>query len=267
MCRKVAHGIGVIIKARKAFHSESAKCLVSSFIYPYMMYCNQVWDLRKNKHGTHFAEAGCKDYSRCLHQVIFRAIFYYIDIFELWKYLQISHMPSLMYRVYYGELCVLHCLFTTISNLQTIRQNCHYHMPLYRTYRAKCGLKYVGASVWNNILSIDMNPNIGEISFSRSLNTLRPKQTGRHFADDIFKWIFLNENVWMPIKISLKFVPEGPINNIPALVQIMAWRLPGDKPLSGAMMARLPTHICVTRPQWVKATICNSSVLKFWINC
>ena len=50
------------------------------------------------------------------------------------------------------------------------------------------------------------------------LNTLRPRQNGRHFADDIFKCIFLIENVWIPIKISLKFVPRGPINNIPALV-------------------------------------------------
>ena len=49
-------------------------------------------------------------------------------------------------------------------------------------------------------------------------NTLRPRQNGRHFADDIFKCIFLNENVWIPIEISVKFVPKGPINNIPALV-------------------------------------------------
>ena len=83
-------------------------------------------------------------------------------------------------------------------------------------------------------------------------STLRPRQNGRHFADDIFKCFFLNENVWIPIKTSLKFVPKGPINNIPALVQIMAWRRPGDKPLSEPMMFRLPTHICVTRPQWVK---------------
>ena len=81
--------------------------------------------------------------------------------------------------------------------------------------------------------------------------TLRPRQNRRHFAEDIFKCIFLNENVWIPIKISLKFVPQGPINNIPALVQIMARRRPGDKPLSGPMMVRLPTHICVTRPRWV----------------
>ena len=49
-------------------------------------------------------------------------------------------------------------------------------------------------------------------------NTLTPKENGGHFADDIFKCIFLNENAWIPVKISLEFVPKGPINNIPALV-------------------------------------------------
>ena len=57
----------------------------------------------------------------------------------------------------------------------------------------------------------------------------------------------------MPTKISLKFVPKGPINNIPALVQIMAWRRPGDKPISEPMMVSLLAHICVTRPQWVNS--------------
>ena len=66
-----------------------------------------------------------------------------------------------------------------------------------------------------------------------------------------FKCIFLNENVCILIKISLKFVPKGPINNIPALVQIIVWCWPGDKPLSKPMMVRLPMHICVTQPQWV----------------
>ena len=78
-------------------------------------------------------------------------------------------------------------------------------------------------------------------------NTLRP----RHFADDSFKCIFLNENVWIRIKISLKFVPKGPINNISAMVQIMALRRPGDKPLSEPMVVSLPTHTCVARPRWI----------------
>ena len=73
------------------------------------------------------------------------------------------------------------------------------------------------------------------VAYTR-FNELRPRQMRRHFADDVFKCNFLNENVWIPIKISLKFVPNGPINNISALVQIMAWRRTGDKPLSETMM-------------------------------
>ena len=58
-------------------------------------------------------------------------------------------------------------------------------------------------------------------SLVMDINTLRPRQNGRHFPDDIFKCIFLNENVLILIKISLKFVPKGPIDIIPALVQII----------------------------------------------
>ena len=53
----------------------------------------------------------------------------------------------------------------------------------------------------------------------------------------IFKYILLNENMWISIKFSLKFVPKGPIKNIPALVQIMAWHQTGNKPLFEPMMA------------------------------
>ena len=97
-------------------------------------------------------------------------------------------------------------------------------------------------------------------------NTLRPRQNGRHFADDMFKCVFLNENVRFPIEISLKFVPKGSINNNPALFQIMAWRRPGDKPLSDPMMVNSLTHICVTRPQWVK--ICMPDTINMSVaNC
>ena len=61
---------------------------------------------------------------------------------------------------------------------------------------------------------------------------LRPRQNGHHFPDDILKLIFVNEKAWISIKISLKLVPRGQINNIPALVQIMAWHRPGGKLLS-----------------------------------
>ena len=71
---------------------------------------------------------------------------------------------------------------------------------------------------------------------SAGLNRLRPRQDGRRFPNDTFERIFLKENVIILIKISLKFVPNDPINNIPTLVQIMACRRPSDKPLSEPMM-------------------------------
>ena len=95
------------------------------------------------------------------------------------------------------------------------------------------------------------------------LNTLRPRQDGRYFADDVLKCIFLNENVWISLKIPLKFVSRGPNNNIPALVQIMAWRRPGDKPLSEPMLVFVPTHICITWPQWVNK-IDNLNHIHMW---
>ena len=102
------------------------------------------------------------------------------------------------------------------------------------------------------------------LSFTGSLaeslfNSLRPRLNSRAFADDIFKCIFLNESEWILPSISLKYVLKVRINNIPALVQIMAWRRPGDKPLSETMMFSLLAHICVTRPQWVNSLISSDS--------
>ena len=89
------------------------------------------------------------------------------------------------------------------------------------------------------------------------VNTLRPRQNGHNFTDDTFKCIFMNENVRIWINISLKFVSKGLINNIPALVKIMAWCWPGNKPLSEPMMVNLLTHICITLPQWVNCGGCE----------
>ena len=57
------------------------------------------------------------------------------------------------------------------------------------------------------------------------------------FADNSLKCIFFNENIWISINISLKFVPEGQIDSIPALVQIMAWHGTDNKPSSEPVVA------------------------------
>ena len=77
-----------------------------------------------------------------------------------------------------------------------------------------------------------------------SINTLMPRQNGRHFADNIFKHIFLTENACISILISVKFIHRGSINNMLALVQIMDWRGTGAKPLSEPMMT-LFTDACM----------------------
>ena len=67
-----------------------------------------------------------------------------------------------------------------------------------------------------------------------------------------FQTHFLEWKSRIFIKVPVKFVPRGLINNVPALVQVMSWRRTGDKPLSEPMVVRSPMQLCVTRPQWVK---------------
>ena len=173
MCRKVARGIGVIINARKVLRNESLKCSYYSFIYPYMIYCNQVWG------------SACKTNIEPLQVLQKRAVRIILGVhprspseplFTTLKFLNCKNIfkyliGRLMYRIYHGELHVLHGLSTENSNIHVhdTCQKCHYHLPLCRTNLRKCSLRYVGASVWNNILSVNINPNISEFIFSRSL--------------------------------------------------------------------------------------------------
>ena len=142
-------------------------------------------------------------------------------------------------------------------NMVNFPQNLHKRHPMSRPNGQAMGFKFwfiysvtrVKCAISCNIGSVITAPDcIGK----QEVNTLRPRQNGRRFADYIFKFIFLNKNVWISLKISLKFVPNGPMNNIPPLVQIMAWCRSGNKPLSEPMMDSLLTHICITRPEWVK---------------
>ena len=120
----------------------------------------------------------------------------------------------------------------------------------------------VGGVIDNTLIIVPLSTLFVQYSINSyilTVNTLRSRQNGFRFPDDIFKCIFWNENIGISIKISLKFVPNGLINNRPSLVQVMAWRRPGDKPLSEQIMVNSSTHICVTRPQWA-ITIINKYI-------
>ena len=83
----------------------------------------------------------------------------------------------------------------------------------------------VNVMSWVTLLTYEINVK------TIPINSLRRNRNRRHFADDIFKCTFLNENEWILLRISLKFVRTVRISNIPALAQIITRRLP-DKPLS-----------------------------------
>ena len=136
---------------------------------------------------------------------------------------------------------------TTCKRLLLLGQNCGCWCPVGLDPGHQQQIKY---KVSHNFGRWDG----GLVLYCQGFNTLRPRQNGRYFVN-IFRCIFFKENIWILIKISLNCVPKGSIHSIPALVQILAWRGPGDKPLSEPMMVSLLTHICITRPQWVNIAI------------
>ena len=77
------------------------------------------------------------------------------------------------------------------------------------------------------------------ITKPQCVNTLRPRQNGWHFPENIFNCICLNGNVWILNAIWLHCVLKVSMDNNTALVQIMAWHRADDKPLSAPMMAYL----------------------------
>ena len=109
--------------------------------------------------------------------------------------------------------------------------------------------------------SIDLISWLTGTYMGTSLNHV--KQNGRHFADDIFKWIFSVENAWIPVNFSLKFVFKDPIDNKSALLHVMAWCPTGDKPLPEPM-TRKKLHTqelnCVS-VQW----LCDSAIECLWM--
>ena len=117
-------------------------------------------------------------------------------------------------------------------------------IPVHPTepYRDDINIWYILWYVYfRHILYTDNQVNtivVGRQNISNhGINSSPAGQNGRHFADDVFRCILVNEK-FILIKISLNFVPKCPIDDKPAFVQIMAWRRTGDKPLSEPMMTR-----------------------------
>ena len=81
-------------------------------------------------------------------------------------------------------------------------------------------------------------------------DTLRPRPNGQYFVDDIFKGISWNENVWIVVDISLKFIREGPTDNKSSLVRKMTRHRQVSGHYLNQWWSRLPMGICVAQPRY-----------------
>ena len=88
--------------------------------------------------------------------------------------------------------------------------------------------------------------NWSSVGNATSVNRLRSRQNGRHFAGAFFEYNFLYANFCLSFQVSLNFVTKG---NTPALISVMEWCQICEKPLSGAKWPSSLTHVCITRPQ------------------
>ena len=108
---------------------------------------------------------------------------------------------------------------------------------------------------------------VNEIRWDWLLTHLPIDKMTANLSDDIFKYIFFDEKYSISIRISLKFVPRGLIDNRPVLVQVIAWRRTGDKPLPEQTLTQFTDAcICGTWGRWInKVRIFNSCCVEYVI--
>ena len=162
---------------------------------------------------------------------------------------------------------VVHMLENSAISLRTLLANLNFDMNMNGS---SCFLKLFWLGSWwlevyrmTTKHMVRLRAYVNNLSYHRvaigkwQFYTLRPRQSGRHFSNDIFKCIFFNEEYEFRLKCHWNL-----------FIGTMGRCRPGAKPLSEPFMVSLVTHICVTRPQWVKkrvSCICKSISYRIWI--
>ena len=148
-------------------------------------------------------------------------------------------------------------LYHQATNKTSMKQRRNGHMMTYTLNKFPCKLGAYNSNVhhftWIRSHRCSKRSAISVSEIHSFLNTLRSRQDGRHFPDDIFKCIFVNGNWCILITISLKYVRKGPIYNNSALVQIMALVPNRRQAIIWTNDDLLWWRICTSRPQWVKS--------------
>ena len=175
------------------------------------------------------------------------------------------------------------CSFVTqnwwYSKFYTVKKNLDikYQMSSVTSSHIQCNKGHMGHIAWlsfqerlaylisltshrTSLISATHNFRFSYGGFNSSLSRLNVSHSGRHF-----KCIFFKKIDKFPNQISLKFVPMSPIDNKPALVHVIDWCRPGEKPLSEPMIVSLQTYICVTRPQWVNGGLSEGLIAPIYI--
>ena len=174
ICGKIAKGIGIVIKARKLLDQQTLLSLYYSFVYPYLQYCNHVWGKTYDIHLKKLfilqkrivrIIAGVKPRE---HTEKLFIKFDMLTIFQINHYL----IAKFMYQVYHKKtLGVFITMFNVNSNVHryNTRQVNHFHLEKPKKELRKSSIKYRGAIIWNNILSLKFSTDVKEATFSKHL--------------------------------------------------------------------------------------------------
>ena len=169
----ISRGMGIIIKSRTFLYKQTLLNLYYSFIYPYFIYCNQVWG---NTYKTYLQKL------TLLQKIIIRIIagvhpLTHTDpLFMQFNILKFAHIHSfligrLMYRVYHGTLELFQGYFLVNSDVHNYltRQTDHYHLPFFHTDLGKSSLRYYGAVLWNKIILSEVTYECSDYVFYKKL--------------------------------------------------------------------------------------------------
>ena len=170
---KIARVIGVITKARKYLYKDSLLILYYSFIYPYLIYCNNVWGAAAKTYTRTLCTlqkravriiSGVKPRTHCDHLFWENNLLCLQDIH---KFL----IGKMMYMVYNNDLVIFQSWFQMNNKLHDYetRQSEQYHIPCFRTNLGQSNLRFSSAKIWNSIHKLGIAEVASEYSFSKQL--------------------------------------------------------------------------------------------------
>ena len=187
--KKIAKGIGIILKARKVFDDETLSSLYYTFVYPYLNYCTNVWGKAYDTHLHHLIVLQNKAI-RIVNGVPPRtnvgSLYVMQNILSvkricsynvgLYMYKYSSRLLPDAFDNFFTRLADVHGYNTRNASTQ------HFYVSFRGTTRGQKTLSYCGTRIWNYIPDkIDPDCAIG--TFKKHIQRLF-----LNFKHDLFTW-------------------------------------------------------------------------------